>query len=121
VTNKFQHLGSSVGSKVIPRGQGGVPAFERTEGEKIALARKYLESRNFVVLPYLVTRKEVCAYLRCSEGHLNNLLSETDFPEPFDVGAIKNNINSRTQPRWKMSEVSDWMNSKTIVKHGGQG
>lgn len=109
MTMKFQSLGSSVGSKLFHRTQGGVPAMERTEGEKIVIARKYLEARHFVVLPLLVTRKDVCAYLGCSEGHLHNLMETDDFPKPFDIGAGRKKITSRIVPRWRMPDIVAWV------------
>ena len=112
-TMKFESLGSSVGSKLIPRRHGAMPAIERTEGEKIKLARLFLEKRGFVILCDLMTASTVCAYLGCSRSHLDNLIDGSDFPKPFNLSAAKTNIDSsRAYPRWKSRDVMDWIESR---------
>ena len=110
---KFENQASSVGSKLIPRCHGPTPAIERTEGEKIRLARLFLEKRGFTILPDLWPAKTVCLYLGCSRPHLENLVNDSDFPKPFDLSATRTNINSnRSFPRWKSQDVMGWIESR---------
>lgn len=111
----YPKFGDSVGSKLIPRSKGPVPAIERTEVEKIRLAQSFLEKRKYVVLPELICRDDVIDYLGCSLGHLNNLLKNTDFPRPFDINASKQSINSsRSKPRWRITDVVNWIESRRV-------
>lgn len=114
---KFQFQGKSVGSKIIPRVQGSVPAFERTEGEKIRLAVAYLEKRGYVVMPSLISRQEVSALLKCSDAHINNLMSDDEFPQPYDIGSKRKSID-RMQRRLRFSapDVKAWVLNGLVPK-----
>lgn len=90
-----------------------MPAFERTEVEKIRLAQAYLEKRGFIVLPQLIGINDVIEYLGCSARHLKNLREHADFPTPFDIGATKKSIDhTRQKPRWLVTDVVVWLKSR---------
>lgn len=109
---KFQSLGSSVGSKLIPRRQGPIPAIERTVGEKIRLAQSFLEKHNFVVMPDLWTRFETAEYLGCSINHITNLLESGDFSAPYDISSRRSSIDKKQKSvRWRSSDIIAWLES----------
>ena len=111
----FYGMPPSVGSKLIPRRNGPMPAIERTDTEKVRLAQRFLEARGYFVLPKLIGRHEVVEYLGCSATHLNNLLACDDFPKPFDIGSSKTSIDrTRTKPRWTVTDVAAWVESRKV-------
>lgn len=98
-----------------------MPAMERTEGEKIRLARLFLEKRGFVVLPDLISKQEIALLLRCSSQHVTNLMEATDFPAPFDLNAGKTHIdNKKIFGRWSASQVLEWVESRQVSKSSDQ-
>jgi len=103
----------STQSKLIASVQGSRPAIERTEQEKVRIAKAFLEKRGHFVLPALMRRDDVIAYLGCSIGHLNNLRENADFPQPFDINAAKKSIeHTRQNPRWRTNDVITWLESR---------
>ena len=118
---KFENQGSSF---TIPgigrRGVSPTPAIQRTTGEKIRIAKVFLEQHDFVVLPNLVKKRVVAEMLGCSEGHLENLRQEPDFPRPFDIGSAKRHIeSSHTSPRWRAMEIAAWIEGKRVNQPKG--
>jgi predicted DNA-binding transcriptional regulator AlpA len=108
---KLDPMGFSSRSKIVPSIAGVTPVIERTEGEKIALARKFLEKRSFVVLTSLVTRADVAAYLGCSVSSLMRIIEQGVFPTPYNIAASKSSIRARNTPRWKVEDITKWLES----------
>lgn len=93
-----------------------IPAIQKTEGEKIALAKAFLEKRGYLVSQSLVNRQQVAEYLGCSVGAVNNLMEREDFPRPFDICALKKSIDQkRTTPRWRFVEIINWLESRRVA------
>lgn len=113
---RFDNQGSSFSTPGVKRGGArGIPAIQRTTGEKIRIARTFLEQHEFVVLPKLIKRPVIAEMLGCSEGHIDNLRQEPGFPRPFDIGSAKRHIESvHTSPRWSSVEIVAWIESKRV-------
>ena len=106
----------SVKSTLVATVDGPRPSIERTEGEKIMLARMYLEKRGFVVTRSLVTIAEVANFLGCSRPTVLRLRNEPDFPAAFDIMSGRSNITAqRSTPRWRMSDIVDWLEGRKVV------
>jgi len=86
----------------------GLPA-KRSDGEKTAIARTFLENRGFIVIRPLMTAKDVAAFLGVTTATVANHIQNThDFPRPYNVGTMF----SRSANRWKAEEVSAWFESR---------
>jgi predicted DNA-binding transcriptional regulator AlpA len=95
------------------------PAIIKTEGEKLQLARSFLERRGFCVTERLLNKDEVCELLGCSRSHIGVLARAGDFPIPYDIGAFKAHIDvKRIRPRWRHSDIEAWLRSRR--KEGGE-
>lgn len=65
----------------------------------------------------LLTRKDVCAALRVSERTLTDMIHDTahPFPRGRQIGSLR-------QPRWLVSDLNGWIDSKAgRVAEGGEG
>lgn len=93
-----------------------IPAIQRTEGEKIALAKAFLEKRGYLVSQSLVNMGQVADYLGCSKQNVHRLMECEDFPRPFDTCALKTSIDhKRTTPRWRFVEIINWLESRRVA------
>ena len=103
-------------SALVASVDGSRPSIERTEGENIMVARMYLEKRGFVVTRSLVTIAEVANFLGCSRPTVLRLRNEPDFPAAFDIMSGRSNITAqRSTPRWRMSDIVDWLEGRKVV------
>ena len=94
-----------------PTGQR--PAIERTEIEKIKLAKKFLENRGYFVFSKLIDKSSVANYLGCSLNTVKNLEESGDFPKPFDVHAQRKSIDhTRRAPRWRIDDIETWLETR---------
>ena len=90
-------------------GRVALPAIVKTEGEKIRLAKTFLDNRGFTVSKNLVDMEFIASYLNCSIGNIRNLRNDDDFTKPLNIGSERLTIKSRPAPRWRMSDIDDWL------------
>jgi predicted DNA-binding transcriptional regulator AlpA len=89
-----------------------IPAIQKTDGEKIRIATKFLESRGFTVSrgAQLLSRSQLAEYLGCSSAHVDNLTNSGSLPRPMNIG---NALSKTPQKRWRLSDIERWLESTT--------
>lgn len=83
-------------------------AIQKTDGEKIRIATRFLESKGFKVTrgETLLTKNELAELLKCSTAHIDNLTKSESLPKPMNIG---NALAKAVQKRWKMSDIEKWL------------
>lgn len=104
----------SIPSTLVKTNQGQKPLIERTEGEKIRIATKYLEQHGYHVLTRFITRSDIANILGVSMQHVVNLSECDDFPKPIDIGGTRRNITSRITARWLVKDFESWIAGRKL-------
>lgn len=106
------------GSKLLNQHQGPRPSFERTEGEKITLAKTFLEKRGLAVMDKMISVAQIAGIAGCTTAHILNLShNDPTFPKGHDIACrMRDHEPNRKYLRYSSMEVKAWIESRKEFK-----